>query len=451
MPKKADKELLDYLKDDCRGLYEVLSKFYEWPLVARAGRSISMASQALKVFRTFIKEPISCLSTGQDMFVRKAYFGGRTEIFKPVFIKEDYQNKELSCYDINSLYPSVMLNDMPTDPIGFTFLYQPEEMGFYEATVEVPKMYVPPLGTVFEVNKTQKFIFPTGTFSGVFSTIELEYAKTQGVKVLKTGRGLLFKNGGSIFKDYIETLYKMRLDAKKKDDGVTDVLAKLLMNSLYGRFGLRVEGREQIVEDTGAEGQLPFLEVLKKGGHSSRISKVKTKLNSFNNVSIAAWVTSLARITMHKQYVKCGKNLWYTDTDSLFTIANLGDSGELGKLKKEYSVKKACFILPKTYVVENDTIHKVVMKGFDKKKTAHFTAEDFLNALEGDLRLLKASQPSKFCTFKTAARKNKLLAMTEEAERNIRSKYDKRRFFKNEKGFYDSEPLHIENGKVLNI
>lgn len=452
MPKKADKELLDYLETDCRGLHQVLTKFYNWPLVAKAGRSISMASQALRVFRTFMKEPINSLTSGEDRFVRKAYFGGRTEIFKPVFIKKDYGNKNLSCYDINSLYPSVMLYDMPTNSLGFTFDYDPDAMGFYEAEVEVPKMYIPPLGTVFEVNKTEKFIFPTGKFKGVFSTIELEYAKTQGVIVHSTGRGLLFKNGGPIFKEYIETLYKMRLEAKKKNDGVTDILTKLLMNSTYGRFGLRTRDREQIVEDTGEEGQKPFLEIMRNDKYSSRISKVKSNLNSFNNVAVAAWVTSLARITMHKQYVKCGKNIWYTDTDSLFTTENLGDSGKLGEMKEEYAVQKACFILPKTYVVENkdSEIHKVVMKGFDKKKTNHFTSDDFINALEGDLKLLKASSPAKFCTFKTAARKNNLLMMTEEAERNIRSRYDKRRFYKTKEGLYDSVPLHIENGKIRN-
>ena len=171
MPEKADKELLDYLETDCRGLHEVLTKFYAWDLVAKAGRSISMASQAMKVFRTFLKKPISCLKKSQDEFVRRAYFGGRTEIFKPVFLKRDYGNKELNCYDINSLYPSVMMEAMPTNPIEFTYEYDPTAMGFFEATVRVPKMYCPPLGTVFQVGKNDKFIFPTGTFIGVFCIV----------------------------------------------------------------------------------------------------------------------------------------------------------------------------------------------------------------------------------------------------------------------------------------
>lgn len=462
---KVTPDIIEYLKDDCRGLYEVLERFYNWPLIQFSGPSVTMASQALKVFRTFMEKPIYPLSKSADEFVRRAYFGGRTEIFKPYFESDGKQM--LKAWDVNSLYPSVMMDfAYPGNMDSFTYDYDPKAFGFFEAEVEVPDdMYVPPLGTIIEVptevkdNKgrvkvvsSKKFVFPTGRFSGYWSTKELEYARSVGVKIRKTGKGVIFKSAGFLFKDYIEQLYKMRLDAKKKGDGVTDILAKLLMNSTYGRFGLNTE-RESLVIDSGQEGVIPDLEMKLGKGKVFRLAREPKELNTFTNVGISAWVTSLARIRMHEFYMKCGENLWYTDTDSLYTTKSFKDSGKLGELKFEGEFKKACFLLPKTYALESENekhelVKKITMKGFDRKKIANFTVDDFLTALEGDMRLISAKQPEKFSTFRTAMRKGKFLAMMEESDRTLKTKYDKRRIVKTRNG-YDTIPLHIRNGEIL--
>lgn len=439
-------KLRDYLMDDCRGLYECIERYYEWPLIKKAGPATTMASQALKVFRLFLKEPIYSIAGKKvEADVRSSYFGGRTEIFKP----EYHGKKKLYCYDVNSLYPFVMKNN--EFPVAFKYTtsrYKPEEMGFYEATVEVPKgMYLPPLPCVHEFkNGTKKLIFPTGKFSGIFSTIELEYAKSIGVKIVKTGKGHIFKNGGYIFKDYIETLYDMRLEAKKAGDGVGDILTKLLMNSCYGRFGLNVD-REQVVFDDGQLGFEPMAELIVERNNQPvriRIGKEKTEIqNTFTNVAIAAWVTSHARIYMHKLMSECQDELYYTDTDSIFTTKKMKTGDKLGDLKEEYACNKAVFLLPKTYVVEgDDEFKKLAMKGFDKRKIQNFGYEDFFAALEGDLRNMRVVHDAKFAKFKTAARKGCLTTLLPEQAKQIRSQYDKRTIIRS-KNKWDSKPLHI--------
>jgi hypothetical protein len=474
-------ELLDYLEDDCKGLYQVLEAFYKWPLIKFAGASVTMASQAMKVFRTFMKEELWPLPRHADAFIRQGYFGGRTEIFKPYF-EQKKGGLPLLPFDANSLYPAVMReNEFPGNFDCFSFKYDGSKMGFFEAEVEVPHdMYVPPLGTMFAVPTmtehwkkgkksekmvaTEKFIFPTGKFSGIWSTAELEYAKTLGVKVLKTGRGCYLKNAGYLFKEFIDTLYEMRMQAQKICDGVGDVLTKLLMNSLYGKFGIVLE-RELLTIDRGQSGVIPDIEI-KKGKKSIRLCKTETKLNTFSNVGISAWVTSLSRIKMHKFYMECERELWYTDTDSLYTTKRFTDSTELGFLKWEGKtvIPQAAFLLPKTYMLRADkncfdviddkgkkvkSSTKIVMKGFDKKKIRHFTIEDFMTALEGDLKLITSQQTSKFCTFRTAMRKGAFLAMTEDSTRTLKTRYDKRRIVKTKNG-YDTVPLHIVDGKITN-
>lgn len=160
-------------------------------------------------------------------------------------------------------------------------------------------------------------------------------------------------------------------------------------------------------------------------------------------------------------------DLYYTDTDSAFSTYNYkSDDKDLGQLKLEYKAKSACFLLPKTYLVNGinpyfkmlteqkkglKTTKKVVMKGFDKKKIAHFKLDDFYNALEGDLKRLRTTNPMKFATLKTALKKNEFLMLLKESPREIRSKYDKRRIIRRDwSQLYDTEPLKIKNGKIIN-
>lgn len=460
-------ELVGYLKDDCRGLYEVIHKFYGWPLIKYAGRGSTMASQSLRVYRTFMKDDIPPLPKAIDTFTRNAYFGGRTEIFKPYFSSS---KDTLKTFDVNSLYPSVMIGeDYPTEFDERVFEYNPKKLGVWHVDVHVPEMYVPPLGSIVKVpskyeyflkkgvKKTKhyesdKFAFCTGEITGHFTTVELEYARSLGVRIKRVHSGVTFKNGGKIFHRYIEMLYKMRLKAQKENDPVTDIMCKLLMNSLYGRFGMNPV-KEGLSFDSNVFSDV-YLE-LKGKNKIVPIYKGVTQLNSFFNVAIPTYVTSYSRIAMHEHYMKCGENIWYTDTDSLFTTHNFKNTNELGGLKLEYESRKACFLLPKTYATEkissdgNDIIKKVAMKGFDKKLAQKFTLDDFRHALEGELHLLRVNQPSKMARFKTALRKNEYLLMMDEQERGVKSSYDKRRIFKSG-GSYDSEPLHVRDGKVIN-
>lgn len=438
-------ELSYYLKDDCRGLYEVLERFYEWPLVKKSGPAYTTASQALKVFRLYLTKKIMSLRPRVDSFVRKSYFGGRTEVFKPEFHSK---TKNIYCYDVNSLYPTVMRNnDFPTNFKCETLTWYEDKMGFYECEIEVPKdMYLPPLPVVEKVGRSSKLVFPTGKFKGVYTTEEIKYARSLGVKI-KTGKGMLFENGGPIFRQYIDDLYKMRLEAKAKGDGVTDVLTKLMMNSTYGRFGLNTE-REQVVFDDFSCGLTPHSEitVVKDGKekHYRLMTKPVELENTFTNVAIASWVTSLARIHMHKLMLPIQKDLYYTDTDSLFVTRKLKSSEGLGGLKEEYSGKSAVFLLPKTYVVEDKgrDFKKVAMKGFDRKKISKFQYKDFLSALEGDLRLMKVTHDEKFAKFKTAAKKGSFTSLMPEQVKQIRSQYDKRTIVRKGRK-WDTKPLHL--------
>jgi len=486
--KRDDPRLLEYLKADCVGLYQVLDSYFSWPLIKEVGAAYTVASQALKVFRSFLDDRILGCSDSVDEFVRKGYFGGRTEVFRPYYKAKEPDDK-LSCFDINSLYPSVMRDfAYPTRFKKWAHKYTANEFGFWEATVHVPKdMYVPPLGTIIKIDKKTKeveyvadssmgkFIFPTGTFSGVWSSIELEYAKSLGVKVLKVGKGAIFENGGHIFKDFIEELYAMRMRAEK--DSVDSFICKLILNSCYGRFGLNLD-RENIVQDDGTmpiTGLTPYEfdtgERVNGIPIMERFVKVEERIQSFTNVAIAAWVTAQARIRMHREYMKNLDSLYYTDTDSMFVEdkGSIDSSKDLGKFKYEYSATEACFLLPKAYCLAGITgikdakgqakTTKTVIKGINESaiKAKAVTVDDFFKLLDGEFKRrdkiplpIEFVIPEKFSKVKTAMRKGTFLDVTEKSEKKFSAKYDKREIYLKPNGDYDTRPIYIENGVATN-
>jgi len=438
----ASKELLEYMESDCKGLYQVIEKFADWPLIKRAGRTSTIAGQAMKVFRLFLKEPLHSISSKEvDNFVREGYFGGRTEIFKPLF--PGGKGKKLYYFDVNSLYPTVMKKyDMPDKFIGYFREYDPKSLGFWRCRVEVPEdIKIPCLGKRID----GKFIFPVGKITGVWTTLELNLAKKHGCKVY-VEYGAKFTNAGKIFEEYVDDLYSIRKKAEPLS--VDDVLCKLLLNALYGRFGLNCE-KENLSFDSGQEGFIPTRE-FKYKGVPLRIGKIPVTLDTWTNPAIAAWVTSCARVHMMKTcYLECADELYYTDTDSIFTTKKFKTGKKLGELKDEDEggFEQACFLLPKTYFVQkkkSDPMKKLIkMKGFDKKKITHFTYEDFTTALEGDMRRFKIVGDERIATLKTALQKGKFLAVIRQ-KKSLQKRYDKRIICKTTEGDYYTRPLSMD-------
>lgn len=421
------KGLSKYLRADCVALYQSLEKYYQWPLIQNSGPAYTMASQAMKVFRTFLKEEITNLPMNATEFCKKAYLGGRTEIFKPVCKKGPLYE-----YDVNSLYPYVMVdNFFPIDSGYKTFTRNKSKLGIYEAIVSVgDNCYLPCLGVI----RDNKYIFPVGTFRGHWTSAELDYAETQGYKI-KIIKGHEFRTKKKLFKEYVDALYNIRESSPK--NSVSNILAKLLMNSLYGRFGMNLH-RENLSFEL-KEGNREYQNI-RLGKRNIQLFTEPIDLDSFSHVAIAAFVTSYARIHCHKIMSRIKSDLFYTDTDSFFTTKKLETGNFLGDLKLESIYDNACFLLPKTYIATNKIKTKIAMKGFDKKKIQDFTFEDFSRAFEGDLKRMKVTSDPKFASLKTALAQKKIVTMTKGSDKQLKAIYSKRVILKNG----DTKPLTIK-------
>jgi DNA polymerase type B, organellar and viral len=199
---------------------------------------------------------------------------------------------------------------------------------------------------------------------------------------------------GIIFKDYIEYLYNLRKQYDKNHP--LNLIAKILLNSLYGRFGMtEINIKYEIVSKEEFE-LINLDEILDIVEFDDKfligLKSESIEDNSNISIGVAAAITAYARIHMSQFKNNPNLKLYYTDTDSIYTDSELDpyliDDKILGKLKLEYVVKEAIFLGPKSYClkINNDKLITKV-KGF--KNTENLTFEDFKDLLVKDFYIDK--------------------------------------------------------------
>lgn len=396
----------EYLKNDCLGLYEILEKFSNWGL--NGGKlKMTLPSQSLHIFtERFLDETLIQLSEEQEKFIRKTYFGGRVEIFK-------MSGENLYYYDFNSLYPSVMLEDMPC---GFPMAvksYYPDKIGFYRITADIKNCGIPPLPVLSQ----NKLFFPCG--KGEFYTTSAEIEILRKMKLdFWVEEGIVFDKKKPIFKSYIETMYEMRQQFEKGT--MENLISKLLMNSLYGKFGQKRSNIEMIFSTEPPQNAIPYdekfgLYLIKKESRSKFILPY-----------LASYITSRARAKLYDVFLKVGfDNIWYCDTDSIITSKKLPTDDFLGGLKLEYKIKKGVFLQPKAYALKLENGEEIIkVKGM---KNVDIPVSEFLKALQTkDLSLIHARYYN-ICGFRECLTRDRSLKINrKEVYKQMNSLYDKR-------------------------
>ena len=416
----------EYLKNDVMGLYQVIQKFLENEKIAEEGFNLTIASQAMGMWRRTLKKSIKVTPQGIQDFIRGSYFGGRTEIYK-------MRGAKLNYYDVNSLYPFVMRTmRLPLQHECYTRELT-DALSFLDVDVKVPDTYIP----ILPVKSDGKLIFPSGTFRGVFYSEELKLALSQGAKILKVYRGEQFTDAHDLFSEYIDYFYAQKENAEK--GSARELIAKLLLNSLYGKYGQREE-REILKQHESETDFTPF--------HSHEVFDI-TRLIQVTKyirapsmlVHIAAAITAGARITMaNKAFIKFPEHCFYTDTDSIFTTKELETGTKMGEFKLEHSKLNGIFKQPKAYYLENSSGFKEIkIKGFSKDFTKNISKKDFNAGNFNETKIIP-------CTLKTSLIRNKCYLSKVEVTKEMRSEYTKRRILKN----HDTEAWVIKNGVILN-
>ena len=249
--------------------------------------------------------------------------------------------------------------------------------------------------------------------------------------------------------------------------------AKNLMNSLYGRFGMsdnlktmKIYTREEYLDmiSNADSNNLQSLisDVMDLDEYFITLvdaNSIDNDLNSsFSNknisVAISAAIAAEARVEMSKFKNNPHLQLFYTDTDSIFTtlepeemnkqFKDIVDNKELGKLKLEHIIDKAIFLAPKSYYLELENGEKIVkIKGLNKnviksKIETELTFDKFYELMESD-KSIDITQ-SKWFRNKYEGTINIL-----EQSYNIKMNENKREFIYLDNKISETKPIYINN------
>ena len=346
--KTVSEELIAYCKRDVDITEKILLEWFKFLKDNNLGNfQPTIASQAFTAFRhRFMKNSIYIHDNERAIEIeRNSYKGGRNECFFIGQLKE-----KIFCYDFNSLYPSVMIDhEYPTNLVSCRLQNDIETLKsdlekhlvIAELTIKIDKPIV--------AHRKERLLFPIGKFTGTFCSPEIKILLERNC-IINVGKVCCY-NGAKIFTEYVEFFYNERLKAKEKKDKISDEMFKIMLNSLYGKFGQRLRKNELIGDaDTNEISVKRIIDADDNlftqktfGGKVFLCSSSKEEsYNSFP--AIASFCTAYARTKLLLAIEKAQwENVYYVDTDSLFVnekgkenLKDLIDDKKLGYLKLEY-------------------------------------------------------------------------------------------------------------------
>lgn len=348
-------ELKKYLEHDCKGLLEGITKFNKSIFDHEhfnIHKCYTQASLAKKSFNVNYYNPnrdnfyIWNLTDEQDKYCRNAYFGGRNECFMIGIVKNVYY------YDFTSEYPDVGRNLLPQGEAKFCknmdkfldkeglLLNHREKNGFFgiiRCKVKTKRRDIIPL---LCCKKDGRLIFPIfENWTEIYCTSpEVLVSQKHGIYEFKFLDGYRFDFSHHHLK-FFENGFKTKCEATKNGEDALVLGAKVMINSEYGRYGIRTKERDGII--IFKNGTQSFLEYLysnqlisMKKGKKYTLLRIRKDLDiPDRNVSIATFITAYARLKTWEAMVDFGKygDVIYCDTDSIMTTTNMSKYPELMK------------------------------------------------------------------------------------------------------------------------
>ena len=210
------------------------------------------------------------------------------------------------------------------------------------------------------------------SFNRLIFSEEIKYALKYGYK-FKLDYAYTFERGKNLFKDYVNDHYEIK---KKGKDPVQINIAKLLLNSLYGRLGMsEITEQLEIVNKESMElldktynvsviSELSNNKYLEKYNgeldpelialYSHEISELNKNLSVPSAVHIASAISAYARILINDYMNIPGNPCIMSDTDSAVLTCSLPNhlvGDDIGQIKLVYKIKKAIFIRKNLYYI----------------------------------------------------------------------------------------------------
>ena len=283
---------------------------------------------------------------------RKSYRGGRSQV-NPNYASKILEN--VKRYDINSMYPYCMANR----PIPYGKPIKSDKPGKYKFELykidicfELKNKHLPSLlkkGALFDLMGDTYYTKTDGIETIYISNIDLNLVyRNYNVKYIKYHEIWGFYTCDKIFKNYVNQFYKL----KSTTQGGEKMVYKLMLNSLYGKFGSKLYGKHKI----------PTIEDEHITYKNSELEKMKAYY-----LPVAIAITSYAHELIDNAINYNHELFVYCDTDSIHTLGDLPsewvDNKELGKFKLEGIEEKSKYIRQKCYVYKENNKYIITCAG----------------------------------------------------------------------------------------
>lgn len=372
-------EEIDYIRNDVEIISRALDIMFKQGL-----NKMTIASDALTNFKTTcpkFRYYFPKLKPEADEEIRLSYKGGFTYC-SPVHASEIVG--EGLVFDVNSLYPSRMKFElMPYgEPVKFQgkYKYDPVYRLFIQTITcsfkikpnKIPSIQLKHCMSFMPNEYIEDSKGELVTLSLTNPDLEL-FFKQYDVEDLTYECGYKFKCMRGIFNEYIDHWTEEKIKAKKDGNAPQYLISKLMLNSLYGKFGTSITGRKKIPVLVDDDVRYITGEREAKAGVYLPIA---TFITSYARKYTIETCQSLRDYTLKHYGYDC---FCYADTDSshiifdknkideLKQIINIDDY-ELGAWKHESSFKRAKFLRQKCYIEEDyDGKINVTVAGLPKR------------------------------------------------------------------------------------
>lgn len=344
--KEVPQDLLTYLKRDCYILKKVMDEYKDikWKSTIASTTYFNWKKQySNEYFYYDFYKPIRSLNM---QYLRKWYAGGLC-LYSQVDAHQIFKN--IYVYDFNSLYPSIMRNEKL--PFGKCYDSQPTRHNyliFYE--IEVKNCYSTFIPWIR--NTDTRAVLDHSLYSIIYLIgEEYELFKKTYFGQYKILKKYYFKTK-YVFTDYIDYWYAKKKKAKINNDKPTYRLSKLMMNSLYGKFGQNnIRQIKYLVKKP--KDKYKEWDFQTYGKYWLKHKQLIGKDNYY--LPIACAITAYARIKMLNFWLANRAHIVYGDTDSFYSTKDLNiNSLELGELKFEGHLYNFQIIRKKHYQWSND-------------------------------------------------------------------------------------------------
>lgn len=389
---ELDQEAIDYVFEDCEVvLKKLVPIIYTLKVRKKSKHGYYKASYPLTIgscaignfcshnWDVYEGQLLSKLSKAEWERLKRGYWGGYT------YINERYAKREINsriwCVDVNSMYPSIMreqvpvgewLDEPPTDKPYTTY---------YEVEVISAKIKK---GNFPLINATEGFGMASASYGNEITGKRMyvwDFYLKHLHKIYKMdciATPVAYFELSNPFTEFIDHWYTKRLEAKAIGDEVTNQTAKLIANNIGGKFGENIEHSIVTFEiGNGITKHSYGTFHLKSEGFT------ECKEEKIRHIGVISYITAKGRVLINSGANANYDNFLYCDTDSLYLKGEPKgieiDNDKLGAFKIEESNYTWFFGRhAKHYAVAKGDKLKIVVAGLMKRAIPQITKEMFV-------------------------------------------------------------------------